>query len=1032
MEAQAETRRKLTLLIEDFQTLYRTGELKGKAEATARTWVERLLSVFGWDPSDPRQVRQEYSIQGRAARRLRTEGTSHRRPDYCLLTHGRRTLYIDVKKVDANIRDDAGIAYQVRCYGWSEGFTLSYACDFEELAVYDCRIRPRGDDEADVARVLYLRHTDYLDHFDMLWDLCSREAVESGSIEGRFPAHERPKGSKTLDEDFQEKLSAWRKEIARSIVRYGKTRDVALLSAAAQRILDRIVFLRICEEIGLEELGSLLEMGQHEDGFWDLFLQEHEKRYATVYDGILFPSSGDDDPSGVDAHLRSWWLKGRIFREIVQSLYSPNPYRFDVIPIELLGGVYEQYLGKRLRVVGNTVEDEYKPEYQRTKGAVYTPAWVVQRVVQKTLDPLARGKDPEGILHLRVLDLSCGSASFLLGVYDYLETCVLSWFAEHPGDGRRADYVADTADGPRLSTSASRHLVDGCIFGVDIDAEAVEVARMSLCLRFLERTAAIDGEPHLLLKGIGRNIRQGNSLVGTDAMGIGIDADTIVRETMPFDWRNPNTGFGAVLADGGFDAVVGNPPYIEVKRYREWMPSQYRYLKESGAYETTAQGKTDISIPFMEKGVKLLREGGRLGYIIQNRFFKTDYGSFARAWLRRERAIAEIEDFRDLQVFSDRTTYTAILILEKGSPRIRYRTYGALAEAVAERPIVEYDLEWDAVDDGVWTFDQPDLMEIHRDLVRRHATIGDRRDFSISVGLQTLYGKLYQFDPVEERARTVVGRNGEGEEVSLERAALRPLCRNRGFYPFRRNNTDAWVIFPYDVVDGKASEIGWRQFKERFPKTAGYLEDRKRKLMKAVEGEDGANRWHLYKYPKNLAIQTTPKVLFPMTIEDTVASVDLEGNVYQDNVNVNSISFPGSSAERLKSLASVFNSTLFSALARLKAGLNDSGWRKLNRQYVELVPFPSAVIDDPSTVESLASLADSISDLQEHAIDARSEGARAGLRATLDSLWHKLDDAVESAYGLTQAQKEVVSRFPRRIDRCDLLTRQTVTPEDTE
>jgi len=568
MHAHEIERQKLAVLVEDFGKLSHSGGFKGQSEATARTWVERFLSVFGWDPSDPRQVWHEYSIQGRAARRLKAEGTSHRRPDYCLLAHGRRLLSIDVKKIDANIRDDAGIAYQVRCYGWSEGFILSYAFDFEELAVFDCRIRPQDSDESDIARVHYFRFSEYLDNFGTLWDLFSREAIESGSLERRFPADARPKGSKTLDQDFQENLSRWRKELAKSILRYGKTREVAILSAAAQRILDRIILLRICEELGLEELGSLLEMGQHKDGFWDLFLKEHDARYAKVYDGILFPSSGEQDSSGVDDHLRSWWLKGRIFREIVQSL--------------------------------------------------------------------------------------------------------------------------------------------------------------------------------------------------------------------------------------------------------EWMPSQYRYLKESGAYETTAQGKTD-------------------------------YGALARACLLKQKAISEIEDFRDLQVFADRTTYTAILVLAKESHKLHYRTYSTLLAAIAARPSVECDIEWPAIDDGVWAFDQPDLMDVHRDLVRRHGTIGDRPELSISVGLQTLYGKLYQFEPVEDRARTVVGRNGEGEEVTLEKAA------------FRANNTDAWVIFPYDVADGSFTEISWREFKERFPKTAGYLEERKRMLLKAVEGEDCGNRWHLYKYPKTLWARLGPR-----------------------------------------------------------------------------------------------------------------------------------------------------------------------------
>lgn len=943
-----------------------------------------------------------------------------------------REFYIDVKKFDADIKDDSGISYQVRCYGWSEGFKVSYAFDFEELAVYDCRIRPKDSDDANIARVLYLQHSEYLDKFDTLWEYFSKKAIETGSLSRLLPDDERPKGSKTLDQDFEENLSTWRKELAKSILRYGKIRDAGLISAAAQRILDRIIFLRICEEFGFEELGTLLDMGYNEDGFWPLFMEEHDKRYCKVYDGILFPASGEDDPTGVDTHLRSWWLRGRVFRDIVQTLYSPHPYRFDVIPIELLGGVYERYLGKRLRVIGNDVEDEYKLEYQRTKGAVYTPPWIVKRIVDKTLSPLAAEKDPEELLQLRILDPACGSASFLLGVYNFLENRILAWFTDNNSDKRRSVYIVETEDGLKITPHVAHEIINRCIYGVDIDPEAVEVARMSLALRYLEQTSTLTGEPHLLLKGIGLNIRQGNSLVGPDIIGNGIDAEKVIQETMPFDWHSKTTGFGHVMESGGFDAVVGNPPYIEVKRYKEWMPSQYKYFKESGVFETTAEGKTDIAMPFMEQGLKLLNKNGRLGFIIQNRFFKTDYGEIVRSWLKRQKAISEIEDFRDLQVFAGRTTYTAIIILEKNSPSVHYSTYATQEDAAANLPSVQCTLKWDSIDNNVWSFDQPDLLEVHRELSKRHGTIGHHSELQISVGLQTLYGKLYQFEPVEVKPRIVIGKNGEGNIVTLEKAALRPLCRNRGFYPFRKDNADAWVIFPYDILEGQATEIGWKEFKERFPKTGAYLEERKRNLLKAVETEDGANRWHLYTRPQNLVVQGRLKVLFPMTIEDTVASVDFAGDVYQDNVNVNSVSFAGVTAEQLNAIAAVFNSTLFNALARLKAGLNDSGWRKFNRQYAELVPFPVAVIRDPAIVKTLSGFAAKIGELQTKSVTTETEGAKTGFRATIESLWRQLDEAVEAVYGLTKTQKEILKKYPRRVNRFDLLSRQTIAEENEE
>jgi hypothetical protein len=1030
-DSKKTARKALAALIREFTEVERKAPTIDESEALARTWVEKLLVVFGWDPSDPRQMRQEYTIQGREVRRLRREGTSHRRPDYALKVAGERALYIDVKRFDVSIEDDENVSFQVRSYGWSAGFTVSYACDFTELAIWDCRHKPDAMDDARVARLQYFKFTEYVDKFDILWDYLSREAIVGGSLQRLHPAEERPRGAEPLDVAFEAKLSEWRVELAKSILRYGRTRDAEIISGAAQRILDRIVFLRLCEELGLEEYGSLNGMVNDEDGFWPLFVEAHETRYRKVYDGLLFPSREEDDPTQVERQLRQWWLKGRVFHHIVRGLYFPQPYRFDAVPLELLGGVYERFLGKRLRVVGNDVQDEFKPEHQRTKGAVYTPPWVVRRVVGRTLGPLVENAEPATILGLRVLDPACGSGGFLLGVYDHLEEAILEWARAHPKDKRRDELVIDDAPGLRLSIQTSRRIIEGCLHGVDIDPNAVEVARMSLALRHLERAAGdLPEEPHDLLAGIGRNIRQGNSLVGPDIAGLGLDPDR-VRATMPFAWNDRRSGFGSVMAEGGFHAVVGNPPYIEVKRYREWMPEMYQYLKEGSRYVTTDQGKTDIAMPFMEMAVRQLRHGGRLGFIIQSRFFKTEYGESTRRWLRKEQLLEAVEDFRDLQVFPGRTTYTAILVLRSGSPSFEYRTFDSLVGAEADQPSLRVRMKTAGLDDSPWSLDQPDLLEVHTDLAKRHGTIGTHRALEISVGLQTLYGKIYQIQPVAISSRVVRGLNGLGEEVALERKALRPLCRNRGFFPFRSDNADAWVIFPYDVKDDAAAEILWPDFKQRFPRTAVYLENSRNTLRKAVELPVGRDRWHLYLYPKNLVQQTRPKVLFPSTIEDTVAAVDVAGDVYQDNVRLNSLAVRGAGVD-LVAVAAVMNSTLFSALARTKAGLSDAGWRQFNRQFAELVPFPMAALKTSPLAARLAQLGTLIETQQKQLRKTKSEGQRAAVRGTLATLWSELDEVVVSLYGLDAEQKKVISRYPRKVDRVDLVLRAEDPAADGE
>lgn len=1033
-------RERLAQVLEDYERVRASGALAVETEATARSWIERCLVALGWDPSDPREVVQEWTIRGRDALRFikDPDGPSHNRPDYGLVVHRRPIAFLDAKRLGADLSDDYGVSFQVRSYGWSNGLRVSYAFNVEQFAVWDTRFMPRQTDtDAAFTRVLFLKRAEFLTRFDDLWDYLGRDAVLAGSIYRRHPENRRTQDMKPLDVDFEERLTRWRLEIARSILKYGKRshEDIAkkpeIVSIATQRIIDRIVFLRFCEQMGLEDHGTLQSFSGSELGFWHDFMKEHD-RYRREYDGILFPSSNESDPTGVEEYINDWWLEGGFWKTIQFDLYQAG-YRFETIPLELIGGMYERFLGKRLTISGSQVRDDYKPEYQQTKGAVYTPPWIVQRVLDKTLGPLAQGLAPEQIFALRIVDPSCGSGSFLLGTFDWIEARLLDWVRGHPADPQVPELAAPQGTDWRLLPSAVRRIIDECLHGVDIDTEAVEVARMSLALRFLERAAPELGEaPKELLKGIGRNIRQGNSLVGMDALERGLDAAAMAR-VRAFDWRSVTTGFGRVFERGGFDAVVGNPPYIEVKRYKEWLPEQYAYLKSKPPpFETAAEGKTDISVPFMEKGITLLRPGGRLGFIVQNRFFKTDYGETARAWMLRDALLEDVEDFRDLQVFEGRTTYTAILTLSRQpNARFRYRCFETLITARAG--IAEIDTRYarGAVGSGVWALDAPELLELHRTLAKRHGTIGDHKSLSIGVGLQVLWSKGYMFDAVAVGPRVVRARAWTGEEFSFERAVVRPLCRNAGFYPFRRDNADKWVLFPYEVTGDDFREIGWKELKERFPGAKSFLETHQRQIKAAVTTNEERDRWHLYTWPKNIVAQARPKVLFPSTAEDTMAAVDPVGNLYQDNVRICSLQVLNAKVE-LGALAAVMNSSVFNTLVKLKAGLSDGGWKQFNKQFMSLVPFPLKRLKGEAAAR-LTRLGASIEDAQHTMVSDRSdEGGRQALRSVLDDLWRQLDEAVEELYDLSAGERDLVRRYPRRVDRVDLLLRQTASPVEPE
>ena len=381
----------------------------------------------------------------------------------------------------------------------------------------------------------------------------------------------------------------------------------------------------------------------------------------------------------------------RPLREIIASLYYPeSPYEFSVLPAEILGQVYEQFLGKVIRLTkGGQAKVEEKPEVRKAGGVYYTPAYIVDYIVRNTVGKLLEGATPKEAAKLRIVDPACGSGSFLIGAYQFL----LDW--------RRDWYVADGADahargrnpvlyrGPgglwRLTTAEKKRLLLDNIYGVDIDPQAVEVTKLSLLLKVLEGESSetLANQLRLMheraLPDLGANVKCGNSLVGPDFYNgrqLSMLDDEARWRINAFDWE---AEFPEVFKAGGFDAVIGNPPYISIRRMNETSPDQVEYLKPR--YEVVRKGSYDIYVVFVERSLSLLRDNGLTGFILPSKFFSTDYGAPLRGALSARRALVEVVDFRHGQVFEQATNYTCLLFLAADGRRsFRY--------SVAEPPDV--------------------------------------------------------------------------------------------------------------------------------------------------------------------------------------------------------------------------------------------------------------------------------------------------------------------------------------------------------
>jgi predicted type IV restriction endonuclease len=598
-------------LIDRFQrdvAIYRSPAYK---EAEVRQeFIDPLFEALGWDVGNRqgagaafRDVVVEFSLK---------IGDKTKAPDYLFRTGGERKFFVEAKKPAVNLKEHPEPAYQLRRYAWTAELPLSVLTDFEELSIYDCRVKPNKADKATVARTLYIPYTEYEARWPEITALFSREAVQQGSLEQFAQAQKAPKGSSTVDVAFLQEVEHWRELLARNIVAYQPELTPGDLNFAVQMTLDRIIFLRIAEDRGIEPYGRLQALQEEGDLYKRLcaLFRDADDRYNSG----LFHFEQEHGRGGEDRLTLGLHIDNEPLREIIRHLYYPDsPYEFSMLPVEVLGRVYEQLLGKVITIGANRkVTVEEKPEVRKAGGVYYTPQYIVDYIVQNTVGKLLDGKTPKQAAQLRIIDPACGSGSFLLGAYQYLlDWHLQQYLAAGPQKARKELYQGPDGEW-RLTSQERKRILLNNIYGVDLDAQAVEVTKLSLSLKVLEgETAQSVGTTLQMfreraLPDLDSNITCGNALIGYDFQ---CDDEGVQRKVNALDWT---AAFPTVMAAGGFDAVIGNPPYINLKRgfltdaEKDYFNRTFR----------TAIGQYDAFTLFMEQALRLLSPGGLHAFIV--------------------------------------------------------------------------------------------------------------------------------------------------------------------------------------------------------------------------------------------------------------------------------------------------------------------------------------------------------------------------------------------------------------------------------
>ena len=940
-------------------------------ENTKTDFINPFFEALGWDVTNKnhrspqfKDVVYEKSIK---------VGTKTKAPDYEFRVGGTPIFFVEAKKPSVNIESDKNPAFQIRRYGWSAKLKLCILTDFEELAVYETNIKPDKKQSASIGRVKYYHYSEYVEKWDEIASIFSKEAVLNGDFDNFAEANsdKKKKGTGEVDDEFLKEMEHWRDLLARNIALRNKDLNEDALNYAVQITIDRILFCRMAEDRGIEKYGTLLELTKKDNIYQHLM--EVFKIAHLKYNSGLFCLSADParhiNRDMVTEHLT---IDDGVFKEIFTNLYYPNsPYEFSVISPEILGQVYEQLLGSIIRLTpAHMAKVEEKPEVKKAGGVFYTPSFIVKDIVKKTVGKLIKDKTPNQISKIRILDPACGSGSFLIEAYQELLNYHLDYYTNLEKPPK--DTIYQGKDGEwRLTIREKKRILKNNIYGVDLDFLAVEVTKLSLLLKVLEdqNKDVVEQQQKLfherVLPDLSDNIKNGNSLISTDYITLETDIEDI-KSIKPFNYVEE---FPLVFVDGGFDIIVGNPPYVR----QELIKDQKPYYKN---HYQSYTGVADLYVYFFENGLNLLKDNGSLGFICSNKYTRANYGKNLRKFLLNYN-IKHYDDYGGKKVFKHATVDAAVIVINKSK----------VQNNIISVNNNEFEINQNNLTEDSWAFHPPEVLNLIDKVFSQGIKLGDIPDIKINNGIKTGYNKAFVID--KKTKDDLIAKDENNAQI------IKPVLRGRDILRWKVNFEEKYLIFTRRGIKINS-----------FPVIKEYLSQYKKNLNPRNNGQSIGRKPGKYKWYE---IQDTiayyedfenPKLIW--------AEITQSPNFYydEDGYYMNNKCFMISSDEtNLKVLNAIFLSTLFEFLYRnLGSNLGEKG---LELRKVFLVDLP-IVIPDEDKQSEIIGLVDEIIHLNKELKNIKSPTERNSLNMKIELIDKEINNLIYDLYNISNQEIKII------------------------
>ena len=749
-------------------------------------FIDEFLKDFGWDV-------QNSNGKSPNLKEVVVESYEQElgKPDYTMTFNGISTFFVEAKKPAVNILDNSDCSFQTRRYGWSAKHRISILTNFKELLIYDCSDMPKSNDPTSKNLIAKYNYLEYFDKYDEIYELISKEIVYNGKFEEKFKSFSAI--GQTIDEMFLKQINDWRVQLGQELfnIKGGNIEDINI---EIQEFINEIVFLRICEDRNLPLYKTLQKSISI-----DSMLQKELEKIIEIADKRY--NSGIFKERNIINELDK-----NILKNIITDLYYPNsPYDFTVISSNILGEIYEVFISETLIVKNNEVILQAKKE-NLNRAIVTTPYDVVKFMVSKSLEKFTNKKSPEEIKKLRIADIACGSGIFLTEVLDYLINYCQDWYEKN----KKYDNLEETYTNTyKLTYKEKKEILTNCLYGVDIDYQAVEVAKFSLLLKVLENETeetVINEKP--VLPSLDSNIVNGNSLIDLEMIEDATTDELI--NIRPFSFNDINGG-------NKFDLIIGNPPYVKTE---DMIKLQDK--KEVQAYKSkyyVAYKQFDKYFLFIQRAVDLVKDDGTVCYIVPNKFINNVAGEKIRELISENKYLKMIIQFNYQQVYKDKTIYSSIIMLNKSKEEnFEYSYINSYEEWIINNKSNIYtEISCNEIDKNPWilSMDLEKMKELKK-LFNNSIRLSEiARPFN---GVQTSLNRINVI-----KGKEILGENENyiiinknGKKYNIEKEVLKmyfqPINKvEKNVNSFDPLVTDKYIIFPYDK-NGELIDINLSQY----------------------------------------------------------------------------------------------------------------------------------------------------------------------------------------------------------------------------